>query len=98
MHPAEAEGFEWDEGNELELEQSGHPIKPWEAEEVFMNGPQWAANKRAGSGDWKMIGRTHGGRLLTIIVEAKEITRMIRPITGWPTTKGERTRYIKEER
>jgi hypothetical protein len=46
-----------------------------------------------GSGDYKMIGETDGGRRLTIVVETKEVTRMLRPITGWEATKGDQSRY-----
>ena len=94
MHPRDAELFDWDEENETELERSEHPIKHWEAEEVFENRPLWVRNKREGSGDYKMIGRTNGGRALTIVVTANEVNRSIRAITGWPTTQGERTRHL----
>ncbi len=59
MHPRDAEGFEWDEANEDELWD--HRIRPWEVEEVFWNRPEWVRNKREGSGDYKMVGRTNGG-------------------------------------
>lgn len=94
MHPRDAELFDWDDDNEAELETSEHPIKPWEAEEIVENGPLWVRNKNEGSGDWKMIGKTNGGRALTIVVTANEVNRSIRPITGWATTRGERTRYL----
>jgi uncharacterized DUF497 family protein len=92
MRPWEAEGFEWDEGNESEL-WGPHRILPWEVEDVFWNAPVWVPNKKEGSGDYKMIGRTNGGRRLTIVVETKEVTRMLRPVTGWETTGGELSRY-----
>src|SRR5579871_5820901 len=44
-------------------------------------------------GDYKMIGRTDGGRLLTIVVRWDLSRRTLRPITGWDSTAGERTRY-----
>lgn len=93
MHPKEAEGFEWDEANESELADPRNPIQPWEVEQVFWNVPDWVRNKKQGSGDYKMIGRTNGGRRLTIVVEMKEVTRMLRPIAGWESTRGELSRY-----
>jgi uncharacterized DUF497 family protein len=93
MHPKEAEGFEWDEANESELADPRHPIQPWEVVQVFWNVPVWVRNKKVGSGDYKMIGRTNGGRRLTIVVETKGVTRMLRPITGWESTRGELSRY-----
>lgn len=91
MHPAEAELWSWDEGNESEL--AAHGISPWEVEEVFGEGPKWAPNKRNRAGDWKMVGRTSGGRRLTVIVRFYEESALLRPITGWDSTSGERSRY-----
>lgn len=94
MHPRDAEVFDWDEGNEAELETPRHPIKPWEVEEVFQNGPLWVRNKREGSGDYKMIGETDGGRLLTVVVTTNDANNSIRPITGWEVTQAERSKYL----
>jgi uncharacterized DUF497 family protein len=94
MHPKYSEGFEWDEWNTQELNQPHHPIREWEAEEVFWNRPVWARNKRAGSGDWLMIGWTDAGRPLTLVVTVNSVTRDLRVITGWDSTRGERTRYL----
>jgi uncharacterized DUF497 family protein len=88
---SEAEGFEWDEGNESELAR--HHITPSEVEQVFDNNPAWAANRRGRSGDWVMYGPTNGGRALTIIMLVKE--PKIRAVTGWDMSPGERTRYVR---
>jgi uncharacterized DUF497 family protein len=92
MHPRDTEGFDWNEGNEQELVP--HRITDREAEEVFLNGPVWVRNKRSGSGDYKMIGYTNGGRALTLIVVVQQEARLLRVITGWDCTTGERTRYL----
>jgi uncharacterized DUF497 family protein len=97
MHPRDAEGFEWDEGNEDEL-WDPHRILPWEVEDVFWNRPVWVKNKKEGSGDYKMVGATNGRRMLTIVVEVKAAKRLLRPITGWPSTKGELSRYGRGQR
>jgi hypothetical protein len=47
-------------------------------------------------GDWKMIGRTRGGRRLTIVVRYYADRRTVRPITGWETPKSERSKYGEE--
>ena len=83
--------FEWDDGNESELAR--HLITPEEVEQVFDNQPAWASNKRNRPGNRLMIGRTNGGRLLTIAVHIFPELELIRAITGWGTTSGERTRY-----
>jgi IS5 family transposase len=92
-HPATAESWEWDEGNEGELAQ--HRIMPTEVYQVYENGPKWAPNVRRHAGDWKMMGRTKGGRRLTIVVRFYGDRAVLRPITGWDTTSGERARYFE---
>jgi len=92
MHPSRAEGFEWDDGNEEELAR--HHVKAMEVEQVFANDPRWARNKKSGSGDWRMVGRADGGRILTIIVLWKEEERTIRAVTGWDATDGDRNRFL----
>ena len=72
--------FEWDEGNESEL--AGHHIEPYEAEEIFLNGPVWRRDKKDAAGDYYITGRTDGGRILTIVVQLKA-GHTVRPITGW---------------
>lgn len=98
MQPWDAEGFEWDDANERELGQPHHPIQPWEVEDVFWNQPVWAPNKRGRSGDYIMVGRTDGGRRLTIVVQVKTITRQLRPITGWDSTPADLSRYGRPRR
>jgi uncharacterized DUF497 family protein len=98
MRPWEAEGFEWDEANESELADPRHPIQPWEVEQVFWNVPVWAPNRRGRSGDRIMVGRTDGGRRLTIVVQVKGATRQLRPITGWPSTQAELSKYGRGKR
>ena len=93
MHPSDGEGFEWDEWNERELAR--HRISPWEVEDVFGNSPKWAPNKIAGSGEWKMVGRTEGGRPMTIVLDVNVRNRWLRVITGWsPPTGQEQAKYL----
>ena len=47
-------------------------------------------NKRAGSGDYKVIGRDRGGRLITIVVVATDSPTVWRPITAMPANRHER--------
>ena len=92
MKPWHAESFDWDDGNDLEL--ASHGISQEEVESVFEEGPVWAPNKKDRAGDWLMIGRTAGGRALTIPLRLDETRLAPRPITGWDSTAGERTRYL----
>ena len=94
-HPTHAEEWEWDEGNETELWR--HGVVPREIEEVFANGPRWARNRRGRPADWKMMGVTNGGRLLTVVVRYDPARRWLRPVTAWDSTTGERRRFFDAE-
>lgn len=72
-----------------------HHLTPLEVEAVFDNEPGWKPNKRGMAGNWKMIGRTNGGRILTVIVLWKEEQRILRAITEWGAGKGDRTEYLR---
>ncbi len=104
--PEHAEAFDWDdEGDELgntahlaEDRPDRPGIQTWEAEQVFANGGTFAPNKKKGSGDWKLVGLTNAGRPLTLILEYLEDRRVLRVITGWECTPGERTRYLLPSR
>jgi uncharacterized DUF497 family protein len=96
-NPEEAEAFEWDDdeqerGNTAHL--ADHGIDPVEAEQVFYNEGRFAPNKKGMSGDWLLVGRTDGGRVLTLVAVYKDDQRVIRFITGWDSTGGEQARYL----
>lgn len=90
--PWEAEDFEWDEANEEEL--SAHSVSPTEVHQVWEGGAYFVPNKKAGSGEWKMLGTTHGGRRLTIILAYDSRRKRIRPITGWDADGVDLARYF----
>ena len=48
-------------------------------------------NKRTGSGDYKVIGRDRGGRLVTVIVASTNSPTVWRPITAMQANRHERT-------
>lgn len=91
MHPRDAERLEWNEENEDELWD--HDIRPWEVEQVFQNRPVWARHKRGRAGDYLMVGKSDGGRRLTIPVKPNEATKGLRPITGWESSKADLSKY-----
>lgn len=91
QHPASFTAVEFDEGNETEL--AGHAIAATEAWEVLANEPTWAPNKKGRAATWLVVGRTDGGRALTLAVVYDESRGLLRPITGWLCTPGEMTKY-----
>jgi len=91
-HPRDAEAIDFDDGNETEL--AGHGITALEVWELVTNDPAWVPNKKGRAGMWLAVGRTAGGRALTVPVAYDEILRVVRPITGWNSTTGEQARYL----
>lgn len=91
-HPCDAETVDLDDGNESEL--AGHHIAATELVQMLSNEPTWAPNRKDRPGLWLAVGYTDGGRALTVAVAYDEVRRAVRPITGWESTSGERTRYL----
>ena len=84
--------FEWDGGNLDEIEW--HQVNDWECEECFFNDHEVYRNKRQGRrySTYRLLGRTDGGRKLTVIFYVREryrtgagqATALVRVITAWP--------------
>lgn len=90
--PEDAEAIEWDETNEAHL--AAHGIGAHDVWQVCSGAVAWVPNKRHRSGDWKVVGYNSGGRALTVIMRYYPDRRVLRPITGWPCTDSERTKYL----
>lgn len=58
--------FEWDDGNVSHLAERG--LDAADVNEILSSRITALRNKRAGSGEYKLIGRARGGELLTIVV------------------------------
>jgi uncharacterized DUF497 family protein len=80
--------LEFDDNN---IEHLGkHGIAPEEIEQITGNDYITARNVRQPESRIVMIGRTDGGRLLTVVLEATRDDVVWRPITGWESTQEER--------
>jgi hypothetical protein len=79
--------LEWDEHNEAEL--WAHRITPEEVHQLVRNRPVVRRNKKRRSGTHKLIGRTNGGRAISVIIAPTHVPERWRPITGWDSTRGE---------
>jgi uncharacterized DUF497 family protein len=93
MKPWDAEALDWDEGNESEL--ADHGISQAEVEQLFDSGPRWVPNKKHRAGDWKMVGYTGSGRAITVVASWDDARAILRPVTGWDCTRGEKTKYLR---
>jgi uncharacterized DUF497 family protein len=94
VHPEEADDLEFDEGNEAHLAE--HGVSPLDVFQVWVNDPTYARNKKGLAGTYLMVGETDGGRKLTIAV--LPLGSRLRPITGWPSTSGELTKWGQQRR
>lgn len=92
-HPRHAAQVDFDEGNESEL--AAHNITASEVVELLISGPTWAPNKKGRAALWLAVGYTDGGRALTVPVIYDDSRLKIRPVTGWDSTDGEKTKYLK---
>lgn len=81
-------GFEWDDDNEPHVARH---IAPDDVEAIPHSRYLSLRNKRSGSGDYKVIGRDRGGRLVTVIVAATDSPTIWRPITAMQANRHERT-------
>jgi uncharacterized DUF497 family protein len=80
--------LEFDDHNVEHLAR--HAIAPEEIEQLTGNPYVTARNPRVAENRIFMIGRTDGGRMLTIVLEATHDDATWRPITGWDATPAER--------
>ena len=76
-----------------EDELADHGVSPDEAVEVSWNGPRFFRDKIQRRE--LMIGRTHGGRLLTIVVQPANEHGAWDVVTGWDASTGEATEWKK---
>ena len=80
--------LEMDDYNLAKLAE--HRITPHEVLQLLQNAFTVRRNKKSRGGERQLIGRTNGGRTLTIILAPTTLEERWRPITGWDSTDAER--------
>jgi len=85
--------LEFDEHNEEELAR--HGIDPLQVYAMLAGRPLFVRNKRRRAATYKAIGLDSSGAMLTIAITATAVPRRWRPVTGWPSTRGEVTLWRK---
>jgi uncharacterized DUF497 family protein len=83
--------FEWDDGNLEHL--AAHGLDANDVNAMLASRITAIRNKRAGSGDYKVIGRGKGGELLTVVVARTGVPGRWRPVTGRRSSDAERKIY-----
>ncbi|MBI4238311.1 MAG: BrnT family toxin [Deltaproteobacteria bacterium] len=88
-------GFDWDVGNRTKNEKK-HGVTSIECEEIFFNRPLIMAKAQlvAREERFAALGRTHGGRLLFVVLTIRK--DRIRVISARPMSRKERKLYEKE--
>lgn len=81
--------LEFDDYNIDELAR--HHIRPREVMQLLDNAFTVRRNRKHRSGQRQLIGTTHGGRVLTIILVESTVPERWRPVTGWDSTPAERS-------
>jgi uncharacterized DUF497 family protein len=85
-------GLDWDEESEEHLWQ--HGVKAKHADEVFYGGlAVFLRNKKGRRGSIRMVGPDRGGAMWTVVLAGTRRQGFWRPVTGWPSTKGECALY-----
>ncbi|SDO72391.1 Ribonuclease toxin, BrnT, of type II toxin-antitoxin system [Pedococcus dokdonensis] len=90
-HPSQAEWLDIDEFNEAHIAE--HHVSPTELYQVMSDEPLWSRNKNGMTAEWRMIGRTYGGRPIVAAVKYDESRGCIRPITARECTAAEVTKW-----
>lgn len=73
---------------------AGHSITIYEMFQMLANDPKWVPNKKNRTADWKAIGQTDGGRLISIRFKFDQTRNALEPITGFDISKEELAKYI----
>ena len=81
--------LEFDDYNREELAQ--HGIDLLQVYAVLGRQPLFVRNKRGRAATYKVIGPDSSGRMLTVAIAATAVRSRWRPVTGWPSTRGEVT-------
>jgi uncharacterized DUF497 family protein len=88
--------FEWDEINAAHMRT--HGMWDWEIDQLLANFHVVASNRQRRSPRRFLIGRTNGGKAVTVVIEKTREPGTFRPITAWLSTGPERAALEKGER
>jgi len=80
------EAFAWDEANEAKIAER---FDPAEIDEVLESTHTIIRNKRNRAGSHRVIGRSYGGTMITIVVAPTGQSGIWRPVTAWRSDREE---------
>jgi len=78
-----------------EAKAAAHGVSAAEVLQLLDGDFRLFRNKRGRTGTHVLIGRTHGGRFLTVPVVPTSVEGVWRVITAWPSSDAEKAKYQK---
>ena len=88
--------FLFDEENEEKI--SAHGLSVYRVVQLLDNKNIIMPNRKRRRGKYLIIGRDNGGTYISVPIESTNKYGLWRPITAWPSKKGEKTILKKYER
>jgi uncharacterized DUF497 family protein len=89
--PLDIRELEFDDENEGKA--SSHGVSMIELFQLLDGRVRAFKNRKDRAATHLMIGRTHGGRTITVPIVETAVPGRWRPVTAWPSTDAERARY-----
>ena len=83
--------FELDDENEAKAAR--HGVRVRELLQLLDNPFRVFRNRRDRTATHLLIGRTNGGRTITVPIEPTPVEGRWRPVTAWPASEAEKARY-----
>ena len=76
--------FEWDDINAAHVR--GHGLWDWEVDQLLSNEHVVVPNRKRAGSRQLLIGRTDGGKAITVVIEKTPMDGTYRPVTAWPSS------------
>jgi hypothetical protein len=96
MSSPRIDNFLFDEENEGEI--TAHGLSIIQILQMLENLSITMPNRKYRRGLYLMVGRDNGGKCISSPIEPTYKKGLWRPITAWPSKKGEETELIKREK
>jgi uncharacterized DUF497 family protein len=96
MSSPRIEDFLFDEENEEEI--TTHGLSIFQVLQILENISIIVPNRKYRRGVYLIVGRDNGGKCISSPIEPTYKAGLWRPITAWPSKKGEETELVRREK
>ena len=90
MSTPEIQAFLFDDDNESKF--FSHGLTPRRVQQILSNQHLVVPNRSGRAGEYLIIGVDDGGANITVPIQPTHDRTVWRPVTAWPSKRGERTR------